>query len=196
MPAGQIPSSDLTLQLTCLTQKDSSGNKLGSVKVYANYEWNDLPTFRWQDPIAVGWNEDCFQIREGSFTKKDRFDGVVYNALGQVVHTYNNEIWSTETSYAKGAASGVSWYADLIEIEGMAGSGVNITGLRGSADFWLDVTDDFSSASGSSKIFIHYVHATTEVTLTINFGPYGGISVSGGPGYDELGDDVTIQWNY
>lgn len=169
---GQIPEEDLTL--SCIT------SKIGNTHIFVefSYTWNDLPIFRWQDPISISWNDDLFEMQSGSFYKVDMYDAINDRTLEKIYGGVKSE----QYSYASASPSGVTWYADL------KGYGIDIipTSLYGHAEFTL-LKDH--NATGNSRLYGHYVHPTASTTLSVTIPNFGNFNVSGAGAYDELGDD-------
>ncbi len=184
-PRGQISTSDLSLSFTY--SKSVSSGKLSYIKVTYNYNWSNLPFFRWQDPVSVSWDNSKFEMTDNSFSKVDKYDGYVSDSAGNLYGPYTNQIHSSESGYASASDSGVTWYADL---KGYIG--VNPTKLYGYGTFKLKPKT--STSTGSSTLYGHYVHPTTSASLSVNIASYGSFSVSGGSGYDERGNQKTITW--
>lgn len=184
-PRGQISTSDLALSFTY--SKSTSSGKLSYIKVTYNYNWTNLPFFRWQDPVSVSWDNSKFEMTDSSFSKVDKYDGYITDANGIIISTVKNQTHSSESGYASASNAGVTWYADL---KGYIG--VTPTKLYGYGTFKLKPTS--STSSGSSTLYGHYVHPTTSASLSVNIASYGSFSVSGGSGYDERGNQRTISW--
>ena len=157
------------------------------IKVTYNYNWTNLPFFRWQDPVSVSWDNSKFEMADNSFSKVDKYDGYVTDSAGNIYGPYINQIHSSESGYASASNAGVTWYADL---KGYVG--VNPTKLYGYGTFKLNPKS--STSSGSSTLYGHYVHPTTSASLSVNIASYGSFSVSGGSGYDERGNQRTLSW--
>lgn len=185
LPRGQISTSSLSMALIYTKNKASNGN-LNSIRIYYNYKWLKLPVFRWQDPIAVSWDNTKFQMSDNSFKKVDKYDGYIVDSNG-TMHTYTNQIHSSENGYANASNAGVSWYADL-----KGYTGIIPTNLYGYAIF--DLVPTHSTSSGSTTLYAHYVHPTAAINIGINIASYGNFSISGGGDYDERGNQHTISW--
>lgn len=180
MLLGQIPTADLTL-----TWSVSNNNKTGTEKlVMYSYSWNKLPFFRWQDPMAVSWDSDKFEMKDSSFYKVDKYDGFIANE--SYYESFTGEIKSEEYGYARAFDSGVTWYADLVGY-----LGITATKLYGHSEF---VLRKLATGSGSSTLYGHYVHPTASVSLSINIGDYGSFSVTGGSNFDERGNQKTFSY--
>lgn len=181
MPMGQISSSDLSLVWTISGVRNN--DRLIDIKY--SYKWLNLPFFRWQDPIAVSWDGDLFEMQDDSFYKVDYYDGEYVESAG-VIAKVTEGIHSEEYGYASGSPIGVTWYADL------KGYGdITVKKLYGYGEFVLEKT---TSATGSSKIYGRYVHPTSGISLSIGISDYGSFSVSGGSGYDERGTQTTFKY--
>lgn len=183
IPYGQISTSDLSLVWSVNADEDNPD----LIIVQYSYKWNKLPFFRWQDPIAVSWDSDLFEMQDDSFYKVDNYDGYVVDpSSGLILSTITGGIHSQENGYAKGFSSGVTWYADL---KGYLG--ITVTKLYGYGEFVLEKK---TSKSGTSKIYGHYVHPTASISLSVNISDYGSFSVSGGSNYDERGNQTTFEY--
>lgn len=182
MPHGQIPTSSLAL-----TWAITRDQKLGKdITVVYSYDWTKLPFFRWQDPIAVSWDDGKFEMKDNSFYKVDMYDGAYAADDGTLYDYFFNRIKSEENGYAKGFSSGVTWYADLVGQWPFV-----LTRLHGHGEFVLTRKVD---TSGTSTIYGHYVHPTINIGVSINVEDYGSFSVSGGGSYDERGNQQTFSY--
>lgn len=167
---GQIPTKDLTLSFIVSRMPAES-----SYNVEYSYEWLNPPVNRYEDPIAVTWDEDIFAIEDDSFIKEDFYE-TIYGKEGTT---------SSEERYARASSSGVTWYADLKSGE--------MNSLYGYAAF---VLNQVSSGSGSSRIYGNYVHSKS--TASISLTPiYGGIIINppDEEGYDEAGNQTTVKYH-
>ena len=147
-----------------------------------------MPFFRWQDPIAVSWDDSLFEMKDDSFYKIDKYDGYYINTSGAPTgETFTGAIKSEEYGYGSGYSSGVTWYADLrgYDILYVADA------LYGHGEFTLEKK---TSATGSSKIYGHYVHPTASTGASISIPKFGSFSVSCGGGYDERGNQKTFNY--
>lgn len=191
MPLGQIPTTDLTLNWTTSVKKVTSGSKKGAlnyIDVKYSYNWTKLPLFRWQDPIAISWDDDKFRIKDDSFYKVDKYDGYTTEVDG-AIKTFTDKVKSSEYGYANAYSAGVTWYADLKGYDGFN----NITRLHGYSSFQL--VPKSTMYSGFTTLYGHYVHPTISINSDISIGSYGCFSVSGGSNYDERGNQTTISWS-
>ncbi len=185
-PRGQISTEDLQLSFVYSASYASSG-KLEYIEVTFLYNWLNLPVFRWQDPIAITWDEDVFEMQSGSFYKVDYYDGMKYNGTGTYIGNVIGAIHSEEYGYASASPAGVTWYADL------AGYlAVVPTRLYGGACFILEAKN--TTYSGNSRLYSHYVHPTMSAGVDLLVDSYGNISISGGSNYHERGTDTVIRW--
>ena len=184
MPIGQIPTSDLSLVWSISKNRNNSKE----IFVQYSYDWLDMPFFRWQDPIAVSWDDSLFEMKDDSFYKIDKYDGYYINTSGAPTgETFTGAIKSEESGYGSGYSSGVTWYADLrgYDILYVADA------LYGHGEFTLEKK---TSATGSSKIYGHYVHPTASTGASISIPKFGSFSVSCGGGYDERGNQKTFRY--
>lgn len=188
LPRNQIQSEDLTLSIleTYLKYGD---NSLANFTIWYHYTWNEIPFFRWQDPIAVTWDSSIFRMKDDSFYKVDKYDYEVLDYEGMVVESGTGLIHSSDTSYANASDSGVTWYADLKGYSANEG----VTGLYGYAKFVLEPVN--TTYSGSSTLYGRYVHSKISTGIGITISPVGAISVTGGTSYDELGNQRTLSWD-
>lgn len=186
-PRGQISTSDLSLNFTYSRSPEEKGTVLDYIKVTYNYNWNNLPAFRWQDPISVSWDGDAFEMVDDSFSKVDKYDGYIIDLDGSLLGPYTNQIHSYEDGYASGSSVGVTWYADL-----KGYTGFTITDLYGYGTF--DLAPKNTTTSGSTTLYGYYVHQKAELGLGIDITDYGTFSVTGGSSYDERGNQRTISW--
>lgn len=74
---GQIPASDLTLSWSI------SKNPRNSKELFVEYSyvWNNMPFFRWQDPIAVSWDDSLFEMKDDSFYRNALLYLLLFSAL-------------------------------------------------------------------------------------------------------------------
>lgn len=185
IPRGQIPASDLSLAWG-LSQYSTSGNVL----VTYSYEWLNFPINRYQDEIAISWDDQLFYMVSGSFYKVDKFIGrplidhgsstrpPAYGSPETVIH-------SEERGYANASPSGVAWYADLPgyfyehQMESIYGHG----------EFLLEPR----VSSGRTVFYGHYVHALSQGSISIGIPKYGfSFTVSSNGRYDERGTDRSF----
>ena len=183
MPIGQIPTADLSL--VWYASKNKYNNK--EIIVKYSYEWVKLPIFRWQDPIAVSWDDSLFEMKDDSFYKVDLYDGHYTQNGNPTGETFTGAVKSEEYGYAAGYSSGVTWYADL---RGYTESYV-VDKLYGHGEFFLEKK---TSETGTSKVYGHYVHPTASTGVNIYIPKFGNFSVSGGGSYDERGNQITFSY--
>lgn len=145
-PRGQISTSDLSLSFTYSRSPATKNTKLSYIKVTYNYNWLNLPFFRWQDPTSVSWDNSKFEMTDNSFSKVDTYDGYVIGPNGELFGPYTNQTHSSENGYANASNAGVSWYADL---KGYVG--VQPTKLYGSGTFKL--APKSTTTSGSTTLY-------------------------------------------
>lgn len=185
-PRGQIPDADLYMNFT-FAHSTSSGNKLSTLRVIFSYEWNNLPLNRWQDPISVSWDSTKFRLKDNTFEKLDKYDGLKADETGSIMIPVKNQVHSHSKNYASANSNGVTWYANL---KGYTNEVVQK--LYGYGTFTLTCTS--STASGSSTLYGHYVHPKLNINLGIIIKDYGDFSVSGAGTFDELGTQKTFKW--
>ncbi len=185
-PYGQIPVSDLTLYFD-LSYGVYDG-VLEQIFVQFYYTWNNIPTFRFQDPIAISWDESKFKLKDDSFYKVDKFTGF-YTYEPGVVTWLRDEVHSLETGYAIASPSGVSWYADL-----KGNIGVTVTELYGYGYFFLEPAHNVTVYEGdTSTLYAHYVHPTASLGASIAVASYGSFDISCLGGYDERGTQISFE---
>lgn len=172
MPYGQIQTAHLSLFFVIGVNSDHSKN------VTFNYRWKTLPVNRWQDPIGVSWDSNCFKLRTGSFHKVDKY--TYTNGSNGTIYTGTK---SDEWAYANGGNYGCTWYADL---KGHS-SAMPVWSLYGYANFTLDR----KTSGGSSQLFANYVHKKLAGSLSMSIPGFGSFSVSGSS-YDELAAQTDI----
>lgn len=178
MPYGQIPTSDLGLAWVISNDGEDYLN------VQFSYEWYSTPVFRFQDPIALSWDGSKFAMVDDTFEKTDYYDDYVINPVtGETTISYGN-IQSHEAGYARGSDDGVVWYADLK-------GGLSIANLYGEASVTLE---KLTSASGTSRMYGHYVHPTVSAGISVNIHGYGDFTVTGSGGYDERTVQTTFSY--
>ena len=168
MPYGQIPTSDLGLAWVISTDGEDYLN------VQFSYEWHSIPAFRFQDPIALSWDGDKFAMVDDTFEKTDYYREYIVDSVTGETSLSGVKIKSQENGYADGSDNGVAWYADLK-------GGLNVAELYGEASVTLE---KLTSASGTSRMYGHYVHPTVSTGIRINVHGSGEFSVCGAEGYD------------
>lgn len=186
-PRGQIEDHELEMNFM-FSKRYASDGTLEYIYVDFYYNWLELPVSRFQDPIAVTWDEDLFEMQSGSFHKVDWFDGMHYSGTGTYIGNVIGVVHSEAYNYANSCPGGVSWYADL------AGYITYIpTRLYGGASFKL--VPKFSTSTGEAKIRVHYVHPFLVGSYGFDISEAGNLSLSGGSsGYDEMGTDDDVKW--
>ena len=175
-PMGQIPDADLTVTLSFSRNKTSE-----NVLVTCSYNWKKIPTARFQDILAVSWDDTKYSMMSGGFYKVDKYDGI--NSGGQHV---TGQVKSEARNYANGSPCGVSWYADL-----KGYTGFSTTALYGHGEFWLVPK---STNVGKSTFYWHYVHSKVNLNLTVSIPVFGSFSVSGAGSYDEMGNQKSYTY--
>lgn len=178
MPYGQIPTSDLGLAWVISNDGEDYLN------VQFSYEWHSMPAFRFQDPIALSWDGEKFAMVDDTFEKTDYYREYIIDSVTGETSLSGVKIKSHENGYADGSDNGVTWYADLK-------GGLNVTELYGEASVTLE---KLTSASGTSRMYGHYVHPTVSAGISINVHGFGDFSVSGAGGYDERGTQTTFSF--
>lgn len=174
-PRGQIQASHLSLSIVISRTSTNAKN------VTYNYDWKTLPVNRWQDPIGVSWDSNCFYIQGGSFHKVDKY--IYYNrGVGTPITGTQSDEWA----YASAYANGCTWYADLKGYSSL----YDITDLYGYATFTLIP----KTSGGTSQLYGKYVHNKLMTGVSLSIPGFGSISVNGGSNYDELGNQTTIVW--
>ena len=171
---GQIKES--SLKLTIIVGKKVNNEK----NVTFNYQWNILPVNRWQDPIAISWNDAYFRLKDNSFHKVDQYD----YAIGSDYSKIYSAIKSSEEAYAGAGPNGCMWYADL---KGHSTT-TPVFSLYGYANFTLECM----KSSGSSQIFAKYAHKKATGSLSIGIPKFGSFSITGTSSFDELGTQITV----
>lgn len=184
-PYGQISTDDLTLYFDLFYV--ATDGILDFILVYFYYNWERMPTFRWQDPIAISWDDTKFRLHGQFFHKADKYSCVIPNLDGS--HTWVfDELYSFEDGYAIASPAGVAWYADLKGDVGMV-----VTELYGYGSFRLTAAHGTTIYEGeSSTLYAHYVHPTASLSASINVAAFGSFSVSCAGGYDERGTHHTF----
>jgi len=158
--ARQIPEADL--RLTFLISTFKNNNYVTRVNVCFQYEWLNLPVWRFTDRIAVAWNDSNFELDATSFEKHD-----YYRLTGSnepVQHSYERR----GTSFSE---KGVSWDADL------AGYQTTANSLYGWGGFNL-VPKTNVSVGASLTLYAQYVHMWLNGSVTFTDKNGGGISVN------------------
>ena len=163
IPYGQIPASDLGLAWIISNDGEDYLN------VQFSYEWYSTPVFRFQDPIALSWDGSKFAMVDNTFEKIDYYDDYVINPVtGETTISCGN-IQSHEAGYAQGSDDGVVWYADLK-------GGLSIANLYGEASLTLE---KLTSASGTSRMYCHYVHLIMPAGISVDIHGHGDFTVTG-----------------
>lgn len=187
-PYGQISTSDLSLyfDVSCAMNGGTS-NTLNYIYIQFHYNWNKIPVMRFQDPIAISWDDTKFRLEDDSFSKVDKFTGYFTDFDG-TAYWLHDEIHSSESGYAEASTAGVSWYADL-----KGNIGIVVTELYGYGSFKLVPAHGVTIYDGlRSTLYAHYVHPTLSFGASIAVKTYGSFDVSGGGSYDERGTQRTI----
>ena len=176
----QIPAADLNLTWGIFHKRYTD-----IVHVVYSYQWNRWPKDRYEDQIAVTWDSSKFQMVDNSFYKIDQYSGKRLKSDGTLgpVETVTN---SREFRYAKGSATGVTWYAKLRANESVS----RFAQLKqfGHGEF------DLKAKSGgfTTTLYGHYVHNKSSSTVTINFpNGLGDISIGVGSSYGEAANQRT-----
>ena len=186
-PYGQIPTSDLTLTFDVTCQVDDG--EFAQLLIFFYYNWNNLPFWRVQDPIALSWDETKFRLKDNTFYKIDYYSAYLIG-LDQSVTWYHGVTHSYEKGYAQASPSGVSWYADLKANVGLT---LVMTELYGHGAFILVPAHGTTVYEGeTSTIYAHYVHALSNLNLSIAVSSFGSFDISGLSGYDERGTQYTF----
>lgn len=175
-PMGQIPDADLTVTLS-FSRNATSKNVL----VTCSYNWKKIPISRFQDALAVSWDNTKYSMVSGGFYKVDKYDGITSD--GKYV---SGQVNSEARNYAKSSACGVSWYADL-----KGYTGFSAKALYGHGEFWL--APEYTNV-GKSTFHWHYVHSKVNLSLSINIPHVGSFSVSGAGSYDEMGNQKSYTY--
>lgn len=112
----------------------------GEVFVQVCYDWRPLPVLRGRDSLGTFWNENCFELKEGSFYRADKLTGVLLDDMQRVAVTYNDEVYS-EGNQCETADGSLMWRAELYNRLGIIASE-----LTGYAHFTLLPRDGKSEA--------------------------------------------------
>lgn len=181
----QLSVADLTLYFD-LYYNVYEGT-LEQIFVQFYYIWNNIPFCRFQDSIAISWDETKFRLKDDGFYKADKYSGFfVYE--NEVTWMYD-EIHSLETGYANASPSGVSWYADL-----KGNVGVTVTELYGYGYFFLVPAHGVTVYEGdTSTLYAHYVHPTVSLGASIAVSSYGVFDISSLGGYKERGTQISFR---
>lgn len=171
---GQI--KDTSLKLTWTISLLSNGNR----HVRYSYKWLVLPVNRWQDPMGISWNDSYFDYVSGSFYKQDQYEYLYDGTIRPATH-------STAKNFANGSDYGITWYADL---KGHS-STIPVMSLFGSGSVILK-----PKKTGTSNIFGKYVHRKISTSISLNIKGYGSFGISGGSGYDEMGNSTAVKVTY
>lgn len=189
-PYGQISASDLTLNFVISVELNQD-LELNRIEVSYQYNWLNIPFFRWEDTISVSWDDTKLRLADDTFSKVDKYSGWFLD-VGNNTQWISDEIHSSENGYAHASPAGVSWYADL-----KGNIGVNVTELYGYGSFRLVPAHGVTLYEGESlTLYGHYVHPTTTFSVSVAIDDYGEFSPSVGSGYDERGSQRTFKLLY
>ena len=163
---GTIDNSDLELIMTHY-------NYSNYISVHLNYKWlnEGEPFYRFQDPIAVTWDNDYFRYITGTFQRYDNakeYTGTIIRRSGTTLSELDNE--------------GLGWHADLIGPTGAYQSNY------GYGKFQLEK----KAASANTELYYKYAHIKQPGTFTINILGYGSVSFSGGSNYDTQANNYYL----
>lgn len=164
-PFGSIKPT--TLNFTIYSSK-SGRNK----KITIKYFWTQSPVNRYEDPIAVSWDQNIFSYLSKSFYKEDQYCYILNGPT--YVHDSSN-------SYAKGNLSYIAWYADL------KGYIPPPEAVFGYGTFTLVP----KQTGKSTKIYAQYTHAKTSLGISVGFNGID-FTISGASTYDYMTTDIDI----
>lgn len=169
---GHIGDDELELTfIYSAAYEDENEEALDYIQVTFVYDWLNVPAFRWQDPVAVSWDDEYFRMIPGSFSKADYY----YNTIYDCWYTY-----ATSNSPSDLNDAGVSWYANLAEI-------VMCNRLTGSAEFQIEpVPEKQPLTSVNSIIYGKYIHPKVSIGCSVVVSKYGTFDVSVDGNYDEM----------
>ena len=165
-----IPDDDLDLTFSFFY--NTIGNKINTIEVTFDYNWNNLPVFRWSDPIAVSWDDAKLRFVPDSFMKKDY---VQYrdDDMGLLLAPRLKESSQSPLSTSE---AGISWEANL------AGNSTIMTtvALYGNAVFELEPQPELvPMKSINTTIHAKYVHPQVAVAMSIAVPKFGSFTVNG-----------------
>lgn len=178
---GQIPDEDIVLIITSEIAKVED-NEIKEIKVRVYYEWQRIPLFKFQDPIAIDWDNEKFTYKPGSFYSEDRYST---NSLEGALHV------SRQNYYAKNENT-LCWYADLREFISSDFVG-HITGLYGFGEIILEPNEGYQYY-GKSNVGVTYIHRTLTINAGISLGATVGFEI---PiiGNDQISTSIRVDWN-
>lgn len=184
-PASEhIPDGDL--DLTFSFYYDTKDNKINTIEVTFDYNWNKLPVFRWSDPIAVSWDDAKLRFVPDSFEKKDyvqyRDDdtGILLKPL----------LKESSQSPLSTSEAGISWEANL----GGHSTIMNTVALYGNAVFKLEPQPELvPMKSIDSTIHAKYVHPQVAVAVSIAVPDFGSFTVNGTGLYQSMAEAEYIK---
>lgn len=184
-PASEhIPDDDLDLTFSFFY--NTNGNKINIIEVTFDYNWNNLPVFRWSDPIAVSWDDEKLRFIPDSFRKKDyvqyRDDDTGLLLAPKLKESSQSPLSSSE--------AGLSWEANL----GGHSPIMTTVALYGNAIFELEPQPELVPLKSiDTTIHAKYVHPQAAVAMSIAVPKFGEFTIDGSGFYQSMAEAEYIQ---
>ena len=183
-PHGHIPDDDLNLTFSFLM--NTNGGEIQIVEVTFDYEWDNLPIFRWTDPIGVSWDDELLRFIPESFHKRDYIQFRDTDSGILLTPTLKEESFSPTSS----SDAGISWEAQL----GSNSPILTTVALYGNAVFELEPQPDMRPMTEiDTVIHAKYVHNQATIGLGIVIPKYGTITVTGNGLHDDMSATAYIR---
>lgn len=185
-PHGNIDDDDLQLTFTTLYSTNPFTGELTSIRIAFDYEWLNTPNNRWDDPIAISWDDTSLRMDPGTFYRADYID-----YRDPFTGVSESELVSSSIAPAKSFNAGVYWFAELSTV-----SSYYITeSLHGHGTFTLEPSSFDGIEELNTIIYGYYIHKLADVSLSINIPQFGALNVSGGNNnYDEMTITENLLW--
>ena len=158
---GIIDEEELSLIITASNYVYDVGF-LSEIYVKFYYDWINFPTWRLEDPIAITWDANFFDLVFGSFYQEDR-----YYRKGDYLFSNGENFYCNDNT--------ITWDAKL-QSDNFLGIGGTITKLYGFGEFRLTTKANYENIN-TSLISNYYHSKKNNVILTL--GSQYGYSVSG-----------------
>lgn len=179
MPAGIMPSADMTLSIVTLAQRvTGSTTKLSKLIVKIYYDWADGHPFTFlKDSIAVNWDASAFSYIPSSFSHTD------YRSGNIVLRSFYSPAISNQ--------GGLGYHADLT---------AGYMSQSGSTRFELAPNNtpmyiaESNEAHSTMSVNANYAHRTSLANITLG---YAGLGVSmNTSASDEVSSSALFLYKY
>ena len=153
---GIIDEEELSLIITT-SNYDYDGWFLSEIYVKFYYDWINFPTWRLEDPIAITWDANVFDLIFDSFYQEDR-----YYRNGDCLFSNGVNFYCNDNT--------ITWDAKL-QSEYFLGIGGTITKLYGFGEFKLLTTTNYENINTS--LTSNYYHSKKNCAILTLGSPYG-----------------------